>query len=182
MEKFSFTLLKKYNKARTGIVNTAHGKIQTPAFMPVGTVATVKAMMPESVLATGAEIILGNTYHLMLRPSAERIFELGGLHKFMNWNGPILTDSGGYQVMSLAKMRKITEKGVIFKSHIDGREHFLTPERSIQIQHLLGSTITMAFDECTAFPATYLVAEESMRISMQWAKQSLDQVGFHSRR
>lgn len=172
MTKFEYKLLKKSKNARVGIISTAHGEIKTPAFMPVGTCATVKAMTPESVKATGADIILGNTYHLMLRPGAERINKLGGLHKFMNWNGPILTDSGGYQVMSLSKIRKIKEDGVTFKSHIDGKEFHLTPERSIEIQHLLGSTITMSFDECTPYPATHSVAEESLRISMKWAKIS----------
>lgn len=159
-------------KTRKGKIITAHGEVRTPAFMPVGTAATVKAMMPESVAATGAEIILGNTYHLMLRPGAERVAALGGLHKFMNWKGPILTDSGGFQVMSLAKLRKITERGVVFQSHIDGGKFELTPERSIEIQHLLGSDITMAFDECTPFPATWEEAKKSMELSMRWAERS----------
>jgi len=170
--KFKFALQKKSKNARVGVISSAHGEIRTPAFMPVGTCGTVKAMLPESVSETGADIILGNTYHLMLRPTEERVLALGGLHKFMNWQKPILTDSGGYQVMSLAKMRKIREDGVIFKSHIDGKEHFLSPERSIEIQHMLGSTITMMFDECTPYPATHLVAEESMRLSMRWAEKS----------
>lgn len=140
--------------------------------MPVGTAATVKAMLPESVAATGAEIILGNTYHLMLRPTAERIHRLGGLHRFMNWQKPILTDSGGFQVMSLAKLRKLSEEGVTFQSHIDGSKHLLSPERSMEIQHLLGSDITMAFDECTPFPATHQQAKDSMLLSMRWAKRS----------
>ncbi len=140
--------------------------------MPVGTAATVKAMLPESVRATGADIILGNTYHLMLRPGAERIAKLGGLHKFMNWPGPILTDSGGFQVMSLAKLRKIDKDGVTFQSHIDGGEHRLTPEKSMEIQHLLGSDITMVFDECTPYPATHEEAEDSMRLSLEWAERS----------
>ena len=139
--------------------------------MPVGTAATVKAMLPESVASTGAQIILGNTYHLMLRPTAERIAALGGLHKFMNWPGPILTDSGGFQVMSLSQLRKIDKDGVTFKSHIDGHEERLTPERSVEIQNLLDATITMAFDECTPYPATEPVARESMELSMAWAER-----------
>jgi len=166
--KFTF----KYNKNHTGQITTAHGVIDTPAFMPVGTAATVKAMLPEAVAATGAQIILGNTYHLMLRPGAERIEKLGGLHKFMNWQGPILTDSGGYQVMSLSKLRKITENGVVFQSHLDGSKHELTPESSIDIQHKLGSTITMSFDECTPYPATWEEAKKSMEMSMRWAERS----------
>lgn len=168
----SFTIHKTNGKARTGIVRTPHGEIRTPAFMPVGTAATVKGMYPEAVRETGADIILGNTYHLMLRPTAERIAALGGLHKFMNWSGPILTDSGGFQVMSLANLRKITEEGVRFQSHIDGTKYMLTPERSMEIQHLLGSDITMAFDECTPFPATEQEAADSMRLSMRWAERS----------
>ena len=160
--------------ARRGRLTLAHGTIETPAFMPVGTAATVKAMRPESVAETGAEILLGNTYHLMLRPTAERIAELGGLHRFMNWNKPILTDSGGFQVMSLAGRRKLDKDGVTFQSHIDGSRHRLTPERSIEIQHLLGSDVTMAFDECTPHPATHQQAAESMRLSMQWAQRSKD--------
>jgi len=169
-----FTLKNKSGKARTGTVSTAHGEIRTPAFMPVGTAATVKAMQPESVAETGADILLGNTYHLMLRPTAERIAKLGGLHKFMNWNKPILTDSGGFQVMSLSKIRKIKEQGVEFQSHIDGSKHMLSPERSMEIQHLLGSDITMIFDECTPYPATHQVAKESMELSLRWAKRSKD--------
>ncbi|WP_420562592.1 tRNA guanosine(34) transglycosylase Tgt [Thalassobaculum sp.] len=160
--------------ARRGRLTLAHGTIETPAFMPVGTAATVKAMRPESVAETGAEILLGNTYHLMLRPTAERIAELGGLHRFMNWDKPILTDSGGFQVMSLAGRRKLDKDGVTFQSHIDGSRHRLTPERSIEIQHLLGSDVTMAFDECTPHPATHQQAAESMRLSMQWAQRSKD--------
>ena len=171
---FKYNLLKTYGDARRGFLQTAHGQIQTPAFMPVGTAATVKAMLPESVKEIGAEIILGNTYHLMLRPTAERIAKLGGLHKFMNWNGPILTDSGGFQVMSLSQLRKINENGVTFQSHIDGSKHELTPERSMEIQHLLGSDITMCFDECTPFPATHEQAKESMELSMRWAQRSKD--------
>ena len=158
--------------ARRGQIETAHGVIDTPAFMPVGTAATVKAMMPGSVAATGAQILLGNTYHLMLRPGSERIETLGGLHKFMNWSGPILTDSGGFQVMSLSKLRHISEDGVTFQSHIDGSKHAVTPERSIEIQHQLGANITMAFDECTPYPATEEVARESMLLSMRWAGRS----------
>lgn len=160
--------------ARRGLLETAHGAINTPAFMPVGTAATVKAMFPEAVKDTGAEILLGNTYHLMLRPTAERIAKLGGLHKFMNWDKPILTDSGGFQVMSLSQLRKMNENGVTFQSHIDGSKHVLTPERSMEIQHLLGSNITMCFDECTPYPATHEVAKESMELSMRWAKRSKD--------
>lgn len=162
------------NKARTGVLHTAHGTIRTPAFMPVGTAATVKAMTPEDVKATGADIILGNTYHLMLRPTAELVAKLGGLHKFMNWNGPILTDSGGFQVMSLSKLRKITEKSVVFQSHLDGTTYELTPERAMEIQHLLGSDISMVLDECTPYPATEEQAAESMRLSMRWAQRSKD--------
>jgi queuine tRNA-ribosyltransferase len=169
-----FTIHATEGTARTGELATAHGVIRTPAFMPVGTAATVKAMHPEDVKATGADIILGNTYHLMLRPGAERIARLGGLHKFMNWSGPILTDSGGFQVMSLSKLRKMTEQGVTFRSHIDGTKYELTPERSIEIQHLLGSTITMVFDECTPFPATEKQAKDSMEMSMRWAQRSKD--------
>lgn len=159
-------------KARRGCVTTAHGGFETPAFMPVGTAATVKAMTPDSVRATGAEIILGNTYHLMLRPGAERIERLGGLHKFMNWPGPILTDSGGFQVMSLSGRRKLTEHGVTFKSHIDGAMVELTPESSMDIQRMLDADITMVFDECTPFPATQKQAADSMALSMRWAERS----------
>ncbi|MEO5372880.1 MAG: tRNA guanosine(34) transglycosylase Tgt [Alphaproteobacteria bacterium] len=155
--------------ARLGRLHTAHGAVDTPAFMPVGTAATVKAMLPQSVAATGAQVVLGNTYHLMLRPGAERVARLGGLHRFMNWSGPILTDSGGFQVMSLAKLRRLDQDGVTFQSHVDGSRHRLTPERAIEIQHLLGSDITMVLDECTPFPATRAQAEESMRLSMRWA-------------
>ncbi len=168
----AFELLGRDGRARRGRLTTAHGTIETPAFMPVGTAATVKAMTPDDVLATGAEILLCNTYHLMLRPGAERVAKLGGLHKFMNWPGPILTDSGGYQVMSLAELRKLSEEGVTFRSHLDGSKHLLTPERSIEIQHLLDATITMAFDECTPFPATEEQAATSMRLSMRWAARS----------
>lgn len=169
-----FNVSHTRDSARRGELKTAHGSIQTPVFMPVGTAATVKGMHPQVVEELGAEIILGNTYHLMLRPTAERIAQLGGLHQFMNWSKPILTDSGGFQVMSLAKLRKINEQGVVFQSHIDGQTVELTPERSMEIQHLLGSTITMAFDECTPFPATHEVAKESMELSMRWAQRSKD--------
>ncbi|RMH49008.1 MAG: tRNA guanosine(34) transglycosylase Tgt [Alphaproteobacteria bacterium] len=159
-------------KARTGILHTARGAIRTPAFMPVGTAGTVKAMLPGNVRATGADIILGNTYHLMLRPGAERVARLGGLHRFMNWDGPILTDSGGFQVMSLAALRRLSEEGVRFRSHVDGSEHMLTPERSIEVQRLLGADISMCFDECPALPAPRARIEESMRLSMRWAERS----------
>lgn len=172
MVNFSFDIHHTDNNARSGVLKTAHGDIQTPAFMPVGTAATVKAMLPESVKSTGADIILGNTYHLMLRPTAERIAELGGLHQFMNWQGPILTDSGGFQVMSLSQLRKITEEGVRFQSHIDGSKHMLSPERSMEIQHLLGSDITMIFDECTPYPATEEETKTSMELSLRWAERS----------
>ncbi|SLN68134.1 tRNA guanosine(34) transglycosylase Tgt [Ruegeria meonggei] len=175
--RFSFDLKATDGKARTGVINTPRGEVRTPAFMPVGTAATVKAMMPESVRATGADILLGNTYHLMLRPTAERIDRLGGLHKFMNWDRPILTDSGGFQVMSLAGLRKLTEKGVTFKSHIDGSKHELTPERSMEIQRLLGSDIVMCFDECPALPADRDRIAESMRLSMRWADRSRQAFG-----
>ena len=175
--RFAFNLSATSGKARTGVIITPRGEIRTPAFMPVGTAATVKAMMPESVRATGADILLGNTYHLMLRPTAERIEALGGLHRFMNWDSPILTDSGGFQVMSLSGLRKKSEAGVIFKSHIDGSRHELSPEHSMKIQRLLGSDIVMAFDECTPFPATEAEALESMRLSMRWAKRSRDAFG-----
>ena len=177
MKKFNFKINNEDGSARLGTISTNRGNILTPAFMPVGTAATVKAMMPESVRSTGAEIILSNTYHLMLRPTAERIFQLGGLHKFMNWDRPILTDSGGFQVMSLSKLRKITEDGVTFKSHVDGSKHYLSPERSIEIQKLLGSDIVMCFDECTPYPTTKVEAETSMSMSMRWAKRSRDAFG-----
>ena len=176
-KKFSYSLTAVDGKARCGIISTPRGKIRTPAFMPVGTAATVKAMLPESVRSTGADILLGNTYHLMLRPTAERISELGGLHKFMNWERPILTDSGGFQVMSLAELRKLNEEGVTFKSHIDGSRHVLSPERSMEIQKLLGSDIVMCFDECPALPAPYERISESMQLSMRWAKRSRDAFG-----
>ncbi len=158
--------------ARTGVIRTPRGDIRTPAFMPLGTAGSVKAMLPESVRETGADIILGNTYHLMLRPGAERVARLGGLHKFMHWERPILTDSGGYQVMSLSDLRKITEEGVTFRSHIDGSEHFLSPERAMEIQRLLGSDIQMVLDECPAYPAAEGDIEKSLSLSMRWAKRS----------
>ncbi len=171
---FSFNINHTDGASRTGAVSTAHGEIRTPAFMPVGTAATVKGMTPEAVAETGADILLSNTYHLMLRPTAELIAKMGGLHKFMNWNKPILTDSGGFQVMSLSKLRKITEQCVTFQSHIDGSTYELSPERSMEIQHLLGSDITMAFDECTPFPVSEDEAEKSMQLSMRWAQRSKD--------
>ncbi|MEP4198251.1 MAG: tRNA guanosine(34) transglycosylase Tgt [Aliishimia sp.] len=177
MTRFSFDLKATDGAARTGVISTPRGEIRTPAFMPVGTAATVKAMMPGSVRETGADILLGNTYHLMLRPTAERIDRLGGLHKFMNWDRPILTDSGGFQVMSLSNLRKLTETGVTFKSHIDGSKHELTPERSMEIQKLLGSDIVMCFDECPALPADRKAISKSMQLSMRWAKRSRDAFG-----
>ncbi len=172
MSAFGFTLVAEDGSARTGVLATRHGVVHTPAFMPVGTLGTVKAMLPESVAATGAEILLANTYHLMLRPGAERVARLGGLHRFMGWDKPILTDSGGFQVMSLAKLRKLDEQGVTFQSHLDGSTHLLTPERAMAIQHLLGADITMCFDECTPFPATFEQAAQSMRLSLRWAERS----------
>jgi len=172
MSEFRFELLATAGAARTGIIHTPRGEIRTPAFMPVGTAATVKAMLPQSVRETGADILLGNTYHLMLRPGAERIARLGGLHKFMDWPRPILTDSGGFQVMSLSALRKISEEGVKFQSHIDGHAEFLSPERAMEIQRLLGSDIQMVFDECPALPATHETIEKSMALSMRWAKRS----------
>ena len=172
MTAFSFSLAATDGRARTGTITTPRGEIRTPAFMPVGTAATVKAMLPDSVRATGADILLGNTYHLMLRPTAERIASLGGLHRFMNWECPILTDSGGFQVMSLAGLRKLTEEGVRFSSHVDGSKHMLTPERSMEIQRLLGSDIVMCFDECPALPADEATVAKSMRLSMRWAERS----------
>ena len=170
--EFAFELLHQDGKARRGVISTPRGQIRTPAFMPVGTAATVKAMMPESVAATGADILLGNTYHLMLRPTAERVARFGGLHKFMNWQKPILTDSGGFQVMSLSDLRKLTEEGVAFRSHVDGSKHMLTPERSMEIQALLGSDIVMCFDECPALPADRDRIAASMELSMRWAARS----------
>lgn len=172
MTSFGFTLQAKDGAARAGTIATAHGEVPTPTFMAVGTAGTVKAMTADAVRATGAKIVLGNTYHLMLRPTAERVARLGGLHKMMDWPGPILTDSGGFQVMSLAKLRKMDETGVTFRSHIDGTPYHLTPERSIEIQHLLDSTITMVLDECTPHPATYDEAATSMQLTTGWAKRS----------
>ena len=172
MSEISFTISATDGLARTGVIHTPRGDIRTPAFMPVGTAATVKAMLPESVRETGADILLGNTYHLMLRPGAERIAKLGGLHTFMNWQRPILTDSGGFQVMSLSKLRKIAEDGVSFSSHIDGSKHFLSPERAMEIQRLLGSDIQMVLDECPAFPAVKADIEKSLVLSTRWAKRS----------
>jgi queuine tRNA-ribosyltransferase len=169
---FSFTVSKTEGAARTGKITMPRGEIRTPAFMPVGTAATVKAMYPQQVRELGADIVLGNVYHLMLRPGAERVAELGGLHRFMNWPYPILTDSGGFQVMSLAKLRKLDENGVTFQSHIDGSRHVLTPERSMEIQHLLGSNIQMQFDECVKLPASDAEVERAMRLSLRWAERS----------
>lgn len=167
-----FEILKTIGKTRLGKLHTKHGVVNTPAFMPVGTCGTVKAMMPESVAATGAEILLNNTYHLMLRPGADLVEKMGGMHKFMHWDKPILTDSGGFQVMSLTGLRKLTEEGVTFRSHVDGKKFFLSPEESMKIQHKLDSNITMCLDECTPFPATYEQAKKSMQMSMRWAKRS----------
>jgi len=172
--RFSFEVSATDGQARTGKIAMQRGEIRTPAFMPVGTAATVKAMKPESVRETGADIILGNTYHLMLRPGAERVARLGGLHKFMNWQRPILTDSGGYQVMSLSDLRKLTEEGVEFRSHIDGSKHMLTPERSMEIQRLLGSDVVMAFDECPRIEQPRDEIAASMELSMRWAQRSRD--------
>ena len=177
MSGFSFQIHGTDGAARTGVIDTPRGAIRTPAFMPVGTAGTVKAMFPESVRQTGADILLGNTYHLMLRPGAERIARLGGLHRFMHWDRPILTDSGGFQVMSLADLRKLTEDGVTFRSHVDGARHTLTPERSMEIQRLLSSDIVMCFDECPALPAERARIEESMRLSMRWAARSREAFG-----
>jgi len=172
MSAFSFEKLGQDGTARLGVIHTPRGDIRTPAFMPVGTAGTVKAMLPENVRETGADILLGNTYHLMLRPTAERIAALGGLHTFMNWPRPILTDSGGFQVMSLSKLRKITEECVTFSSHVDGSKHALSPERAMEIQRLLGSDIQMVLDECPAFGASEKEIEASLALSMRWAKRS----------
>jgi queuine tRNA-ribosyltransferase len=160
--------------ARAGVLHTAHGAVETPVFMPVGTAGTVKAMTADAVRATGARMVLGNTYHLMLRPGAERVARLGGLHRLMDWHGPVLTDSGGFQVMSLSRLRTLDAEGVTFQSHIDGSSHRLTPERSIEIQRLLGADIAMCLDECTPYPATEAQAAESMRLSMRWAARCRD--------
>ena len=172
MSAFRLELHATDNAARIGTIHTPRGEIRTPAFMPLGTAGSVKAMLPQSVRETGADIILGNTYHLMLRPGAERIAKLGGLHTFMDWQRPILTDSGGFQVMSLSRLRKITEEGVRFRSHIDGDEVFLSPERAMEIQRLLGSDIQMVLDECPALPASEAGIEKSLALSMRWAKRS----------
>ena len=172
MTGFRFELRAIDGAARRGRLHTAHGTAETPAFMPVGTAGTVKAMLPEHVAGTGAEIVLGNTYHLMLRPGAARVKELGGLHRFMDWPGPILTDSGGFQVMSLGSLRTLSEDGVVFRSHIDGSEHALTPERSTEIQDDLDATISMVLDECTPWPVDEAAAADSMRLSMRWAGRS----------
>jgi len=177
MSKIYFELLATDGAARTGVLNTPRGEIRTPAFMPVGTAGTVKAMLPQNVRVTGADVLLGNTYHLMLRPGAERIARLGGLHKFMDWQRPILTDSGGFQVMSLSQLRKITEDGVRFQSHIDGHAEFLSPERAMGIQRLLGSDIQMVLDECPVFGATENEIEKSLALSMRWAKRSKSAFG-----
>lgn len=171
-DTFGFQLLAQDGLARRGEVTTPRGVIRTPAFMPVGTVATVKAMYLDQVRQAGADILLANTYHLMLRPGAERVAKLGGLHKFMRWDGPILTDSGGFQVMSLSKIRKITEEGAQFQSHLDGSRHMLSPERSIEIQCLLGADIQMQFDECIELPAAPKEVERAMQLSLRWAERS----------
>ncbi len=171
-EAFSFQVATRDGEARTGAISTPRGKIRTPAFMPVGTAATVKAVYVDQVRDAGADILLGNTYHLMLRPGAERVARLGGLHTFMRWDRPILTDSGGFQVMSLSKLRKLTEQGVEFQSHIDGSRHMLTPERSIEIQCLLGSDIQMQLDECIELPSSFENAERAMELSVRWAERS----------
>ena len=171
-KEFGFTLYKKDGLARRGTVHTAHGDIRTPAFMPVGTVGTVKGLYMDQVKATGTDIILGNTYHLMLRPGAEQVAALGGLHKFTDWQGPILTDSGGFQIMSLSKIRKIKEAGATFQSHIDGRRYELTPERAMEIQRFLGSDIQMQLDQCIQFPHTDKEAEDAMQLSLRWAERS----------
>ncbi len=169
---FGHATLATDGPARAGVLHTAHGMVQTPVFMPVGTAGTVKAMTADQVRATGAGIVLGNTYHLMLRPGADRVERLGGLHRFMDWPGPILTDSGGFQVMSLSGLRKMDEGGVTFRSHLDGTQHRLTPESATGIQHQLDATITMVLDECTPFPATHDQARASMELSMRWAARS----------
>jgi queuine tRNA-ribosyltransferase len=174
---FSFTQLNTLGPARLGRIDTPRGSIRTPAFMPVGTAATVKAMFLDQLKDTGTDIILGNTYHLMLRPTAERIAALGGLHKFMGWDRPILTDSGGFQVMSLAKLRKVTDRGVTFQSHLDGRRFDLTPERSMEIQALLGSDIQMQLDECLEYPHSEQEAERAMQLSLAWAHRSREAFG-----
>jgi queuine tRNA-ribosyltransferase len=176
---FGLSIHATDGSARTGELRMPRGVIRTPAFMPVGTAATVKGMYPDQVKALGADVVLGNTYHLMLRPSAERVAKLGGLHSFMNWPYPILTDSGGFQVMSLSKLRKVTEQGVTFQSHIDGTKHEMSPERSIEIQNLLGSDIVMQLDECVSLPCEDAVAEKAMRLSLRWAQRCRDAFGDH---
>src|SRR3990172_2249050 len=171
-ESFGFRLLSQAGQARLGEIATPRGLVRTPAFMPVGTAAAVKALYPEQVRATGADIVLANTYHLMLRPGAERIARLGGLHRFMRWDGPILTDSGCFQVMSLAKIRKITDEGAEFQSHLDGGRHMLSPERAIEIQCLLGADIQMQLDECLELPAEDAEVERAMELSLRWAERS----------
>jgi queuine tRNA-ribosyltransferase len=178
--RFDFNLHAQDGAARIGEIVTPHGVIRTPAFMPVGTVAAVKALYPEQVREAGADIILGNTYHLMLRPGAERIARLGGLHAFMRWDGPILTDSGGFQVMSLSRIRRISEEGVAFQSHIDGSRHLLSPERSIEIQCLLGADIQMQFDECLELPAERREVERAMELSLRWAERSRAAFAAHA--
>jgi queuine tRNA-ribosyltransferase len=182
MTEVGFTLLATDAMARRGRLDTPRGEINTPAFMPVGTAGTVKAMYPEQVRETGADILLGNTYHLMLRPGAERVASLGGLHTFMDWQRPILTDSGGFQVMSLAKLRKLDEHGVTFRSHIDGSAYELTPERSIEIQILLDSDVIMQLDECIALPAERAEMERAMELSLRWAERSKTAFGHQPRR
>ena len=178
MAIFPFDILASEGKARTGVLKTPRGDIRTPAFMPVGTAGTVKGVYMDQVKSAGSDIILGNTYHLMLRPGAERVKALGGLHKFGGWDGPILTDSGGFQVWSLSKLRKMSEEGVTFQSHIDGSKHMLTPERSIEIQaDLLGADVSMQFDECTEFPSPHDAAARSMELSLRWGKRSLEAFG-----
>ena len=181
MPSFDFDLHATDGAARTGVLKTPRGGIRTPAFMPVGTAATVKALYPEQVKEAGADIILGNTYHLMLRPGAERVKRLGGLHHFMRWDGPILTDSGGFQVWSLSDLRQMSEKGVAFKSHLDGSKHMLTPERSIEIQaDLLGADISMQLDECTPYPCERDAAASSMQLSRRWGLRSKEAFGERS--
>ena len=176
---FKFECIATCGKARRGCVHTPRGKIDTPAFMPVGTAGTVKAMTPEEVAGSGAQILLGNTFHLMLRPGTDIIRKHGDLHDFMNWPGPILTDSGGFQVFSLGKLRKLTEAGVKFRSPIDGQAVWLSPEKAIEVQHELGSDIIMVFDECTGYPATHEQAKDSMEMSMRWSQRSKDAHGEH---
>lgn len=185
MTRFSFSIAATDGAARTGVITMQRGEIRTPAFMPVGTAATVKAMRPEEVRASGADIILGNTYHLMLRPGAERVAKLGGLHKFMGWERPILTDSGGYQVMSLSELTKVTEEGVSFASHLDGSRHMLSPERSIEVQRLLDSDIVMQFDQLVPTTSAPEAQHEAMERSIRWAKRSreeFDRGGAHAER